>query len=277
MSRLVDNTVCPDCRGQLDFAATCTACGLRITGPLASELWRRMVAADQVVEQLRVLGSQEQQVPVPATSPDTSPARAALDQAPPFPAPAPTRAPERRLPAASVPVVLLSLGAVCLLVASVVFVAVAWGSLGLTGRTLVLLGVTTFLAVVAAAVTRRGLPVAAEAFWLLVAGMLTVDLLGAHSAGVGGLDALDWRGTGLLVGTALFCLGLAVGAWALAEPVGRLVGVEAVAVIGAVVVCLTNVWTADERALLCTVALPVLAGLFVLLRRTLPVSAYGVG
>ena len=52
MSRLVDPTICPDCRAPLDAAATCIGCGLRISGPLASELWSVMVRADALVERL---------------------------------------------------------------------------------------------------------------------------------------------------------------------------------------------------------------------------------
>ena len=166
----------------------------------------------------------------------------------------------RQLPAASVPVVLLSLGALCLLVAAAVFVAVAWSALGLTGRTLVLLGVTALLSLVAVVLTRKDLRGAAETFWLVVAGMLVVDLLGAQSAGLLGLDALDWRGTALLVGAALFALGVGVGAWALGEPVGRLYGSEAVAVLGAAIAVSTNGWFAADPAIACTVADPAARG-----------------
>ena len=53
MSRLSDPTVCPDCRGQVSPDAVCTACGLALTGPLATRLWRAMLTADDLVEQLR--------------------------------------------------------------------------------------------------------------------------------------------------------------------------------------------------------------------------------
>ncbi|HZJ04748.1 MAG TPA: hypothetical protein VFD59_04655, partial [Nocardioidaceae bacterium] len=53
MSRLVDATICPDCRGALDPGASCTVCGLQVKGPLAMQLWNVMVTADRLVEQLR--------------------------------------------------------------------------------------------------------------------------------------------------------------------------------------------------------------------------------
>ena len=279
MSRLLDPTICPDCRGALDESATCTACRLRVTGPLALELWNAMVTADRLVEQLReaaVTRSDQAADPASVGHRVGGPARAA--DLPAYPAP-PPRAPRRarRLPAASVPVVLLSLGALCLLVAAVVFVAVTWSLMGLTGRTLVLLGLTGVLAGVAVLLTRRTLRVAAETFWLVVAGMLTVDLLAAQSAGLAGLDALDWRGTSALVGAALLALGTAVALWVRRESIDHLYGVQAVAVGGAALLCSTNAWSAENPAVATTVAVPLLAALFALLRRPVPLTAYGIG
>ena len=278
MSRLVDATICPDCRGVLDASATCTQCGLRVQGPLAVQLWGTMVAADRLVEQLRA-------APVPGTDATSGlvptpgmPPAPSLSDVPRFPTPLGVLRPRpRRLPAASVPVVLLSLGAVCLLVAAIVFVAVTWGALGLTGRTLVLLGFTSLLAVIAVLLTRKSLRGAAETFWLVVAGMLTVDLLAAESAGLAGLDALDWRAMGAAVGGMLLVLGVSVGSWARRQPVGRLLGMEVVAVTGAAVATVSNAWLAENPALGSTVAVPLLAGAFVLLRRRVPVAAYGIG
>ena len=53
MSRLLDTTICPDCRGALDASVTCTACGLQVRGPLAVRLWDAMVVADGLIERLR--------------------------------------------------------------------------------------------------------------------------------------------------------------------------------------------------------------------------------
>jgi hypothetical protein len=269
MSRLVDATICPDCRAPLDPGATCTACGLQVRGPLALQLWNAMVTADRLIAQLRA-------APAAAGASSASPVPA--EGLPHYPARRPTApARKRRLPAASVPVVLLSLGALCLLVAATVFVAVTWSLLGLTGRTLVLLGFTGVLAVVAVLLTRRDLRGAAETFWLVVAGMLTVDLLGAQSAGLAGLDALTWHGTGALVGAALLALGTGAGVWARRQPVGRLYGVQVAAAAGGLVLCLTDVWVAENPAVATTIAIPLFAAYFLLLRRLVPVAAYAVG
>ncbi len=285
MSRLLDVTVCPDCRARLDPYGTCTDCGLALNGPLAGELWTTMQHADGLVERLRALSR-----PVPAAPPVRHPVRHPVRQVsapvgvppltpnlPPTLPPTPAHAaPRRRLPAASVPVVLLSLGGLCLLVAAVVFVAVTWSLLGLTGRTLVLVGVTALLAVAAAVLTRKGLRVAAETFWVVVAGMLTLDLLGAQSAGLAGLDSLGWRGTGALVGGSLAGLGVAVGLWARSQAVGRLLGPQVIALVGGLVVTATDVWAASDPAVAAAVAVPVLGVLAVGLLRRLDVTAYGL-
>jgi hypothetical protein len=235
---------------------------------LAQQLWSVMVTADRLVEQLRVTA---------LASPTGQPHDGQHEPLPTYPTPmTPATEKPRRLPAASVQVVLLSLGALCLLVAAVVFVAVTWSLLGLTGRTLVLLGFTSVLAVVAVVLTRKALRGAAETFWLVVAGMLSVDILAAQSAGLAGLDVLTWRGTGALLGGALLMLGVTVGGWARRQAVGRLLGAETIAVIGALVLVATNAWAAENTALWTTVAVPVLAGAFVALRRLVPVTAYGL-
>lgn len=282
MSRLIDPSICPDCRSRLDSAARCTGCNLSVTGPLAGQLWSLMVTADGLVERLRVTGSSAGAGNVPASPAAAAGPHAPLPQhpAPQHPAPLPLVSGSSRrtlrLPSASVPVVLLSLGALCLLVAAIVFVAVAWDLLGLTGRTMVLLGVTGVLAVVATVLSRKALRGAAEAFWVVVAGMLSVDLLGARSADLLGLAALSWRGTSALVGGVLVVLGAGVGLWARRQPVTRLYGAEIVAVIGATVLCTANAWGAQHPAISTTVAVPMLAALAVLLRRRLAVAAYGI-
>ena len=290
MSRLVDTTICPDCRGILDPSVTCSACGLQVRGPLALQLWDAMVVADGLIERLR---RESQPKAQPVARPVAQPQSRALSQPQetahrtteeiaypthpgtqlrPQPEPKPSR-----LPSASVPVVLLTLGALCLLVAAIVFIAVTWNVLGLTGRTVVLLVFTGMLATVSVVLSRKGLRAAAETLWLVVAGMLTVDLLAAQSAGLAGLDVLSTRGTAALVGGALLAMGVGVGVWARRQEVGQLYGVQGVAVIGALALCSTNAWDAANPAIGTTIAIPLLAGAFLLLRSLVPVAAYGLG
>src|SRR3954468_20504203 len=107
MSRLADPSTCPDCRASLDAAATCTGCGLRLSGAPGEKLWQTMLVADRMVEEIRAAGTVRPASPATGLTRDLPPA-------PPV-APGPVR---RGIPAFSVPVVLLSLGALCLLVAA---------------------------------------------------------------------------------------------------------------------------------------------------------------
>lgn len=274
MSRLVDPTICPDCRALLDSAGRCTGCGLHLRGPLATELWSTMQSADGLIERLR--GSVVDVL-------DPAPAHQAASPATPGPElpthparPAATQPAPRRVPSLSVPVVLLALGAICLLVAAAVFVAVSWSDLGLAARTCILLACTALLAGIAVVLTRKDLRLGAETFWLVVAGMLVVDLLGAQSSGLLGLDALGWRGTSALVGGTLFVLGTGVALWARNQPVTALFGMQAVAVAGTLVTVSTNGWSARHEVLGTTVALAVCAALFLALRRLLPGTAWSL-
>ena len=206
MSRLVDPTLCPDCRATLGSRGHLHGLRAEVTGPLAAELWQRMVAADRVVEQLRDAlrpRRRRRRCPLHRPRPRTS-AAGVPPAATPAPAPHQAAARPRRCRSCC------SRWARCACSSPPsVFVAVAWSVLGLTGRTLVLLGVTGLLALAAVVVTRRSLRGAAET---LLAdrrrACSPLDLLGAQSAGLAGLDALDWRGTGALVGVTLFVSGL---------------------------------------------------------------------
>ncbi|MCW2866127.1 MAG: hypothetical protein JWR20_315, partial [Marmoricola sp.] len=182
----------------------------------------------------------------------------------------------RGLGAGSVPLVLLSLGGLCLLVAAVVFVAVTWSLLGQTGRTLVLGAVTLVVAACAEAVTRRGLRVAAETLWVVVAGLLVLDLLGARWAGLGGLDALGPRGMTTLVGTAVGVLCLGTSLRARRSPVRALVVVQAVALLGVSLVLLAQVWSRTSWPVAAAVAVPAVALLAVGCRGRLRVAAAGL-
>jgi hypothetical protein len=89
----------------------------------------------------------------------------------------------RRLSAASVPKILLGLGATCLLVAAVIFLAVAWSWLGVGARTVVLVGLTAATALAGQWLARRDLGVAAQALTAVALGLVALDLAGAWEAG----------------------------------------------------------------------------------------------
>jgi hypothetical protein len=142
--------------------------------------------------------------PAPPAAPPPPPV---LSYAAPFPAPPPRPQPTSAgLSAASVPKILLGLGATCLLVAAVIFLAVAWSWLGVGGRTAVLVGLTVATGLAGQWLTRRDLGVAAEALTTVALGLVVLDVFGAENAG--------WLGTPsdesflVIVGTSLLSVSL---------------------------------------------------------------------
>ncbi|MGI8534934.1 MAG: SCO7613 C-terminal domain-containing membrane protein [Mycobacteriales bacterium] len=96
------------------------------------------------------------------------------------------------------------------MVAAFVFVSVSWGSLGLFGRTVVLLLVTALTGAVAVETTRRRLTASAEALWAVTEGLLTLDYFAARSYGMAGLDSLGDGGTAVAFGLLALTVGLGV-------------------------------------------------------------------
>ena len=297
MSRLADPAICPDCRADLDLASTCTGCGLPLAGEPGERLWQTMLGADRQVEQIRRAAGLSGQAPSrqdfvlpqgPAASRAPEEARQHGPRAPEEARQHGPRVPEearqhglrvpeearqrrlegrpRRLPALSVPVVLLSLGGLCLLIAAVVFVALTWSVLGLTGRTLVLGGVTGLVGAGAVLVTRRRLRGAAETLWVVGSGLLALNLLAGRAAGLPGLADLGTRGLPLAVGSVLFVLGVAVADWSRRTTTAALTAPQGVAVLGALVATAGGAWLAPGSAVGTTIAVPVLVLLGVVLR-----------
>jgi hypothetical protein len=105
-----------------------------------------------------------------------------------------------------VPKILLGLGATCLLVAAVIFLAVAWSWLGVGGRTAVLVGLTGATALGGQWLARRGLGVGAESLTAVALGLLVLDLFGARRAGWLEAPADDWFV--VVVGASLLAMSL---------------------------------------------------------------------
>ena len=143
------------------------------------------------------------------------------------------------LQGASVPKILLGLGATCLLVAAVIFLAVAWTWLGVGGRTAVLVALTGATGAAGIVLGRRGLTVAAEALVTVAFGLLVLDVVGADNAGWFGELTLEELvrlvGLGLLVPGVVLSL----------EPLrpARLVVPQLVAPAGLAMVLATVDWT----------------------------------
>ena len=187
MTTYADPTRCPDCGSAIAAPPTsCPGCGLPLSGPVASSLFQTLQSADRLLAELRA-----SRYAVTAPGPGLPrPISGATVQQPP------SGEPRRSgLSGASVPKILLTLGALCLLVAAVIFLAVAWSRLGVGGRTAVLLAMTALAASLAWWFDRRGLRVAAESLTVVAFGLLVLDVVGADSAGWFG----DLSASGLVV------------------------------------------------------------------------------
>ncbi len=171
--RFADPSVCPSCAAPIGGKSSCSSCGLDLTTQPARELWQALLNADVLLERARATQSHGDEPVAP------------LPTAPPVPA----RAPRRSL---STGTILLALGALFVLVAGFIFITVSWGSLGVTGRALVLLAFTAVVGVLATFVTRRGLRGSAESLWAVFLGLVTLDWFAAWGQGLFGMDSLPF-------------------------------------------------------------------------------------
>lgn len=266
--RYADPSQCPDCRSPLPAGApVCPTCDLLVRHPLAVDLFRTLRRADTLVGELRTASDlfHDRPTPVAATAPAATrvsnlggplvPPTAAPEPKrampapppppqPPYPA-SPTPSPERGGVAfASVPKILLGLGAFCLLVAAVIFLAVSWSALGVGGRTAVLGAFTLTAGAAAVLLHRTGLRIAGESLIVVALGMLALDVYGAGAAG--------WLGDGS-AGTVNVAAGLIVASASVlvallrigGQP--RLVAPQVIAGIGLTVAYVGAVDVSDHR------------------------------
>ncbi len=194
MTRYADPGRCPGCRSALvPGSERCPRCELQLGGPVAAELFATLVRADALLTQLR---EHDEAAVRPRSAAGADAAGAEVVAA----------GPGARLRSASVPTILLGLGALCLLVAALVFLVVTWSLLGVGTRTAILLGTTGVTAGIAGWSAARGLRAATEAFGAVSIGLLVLDLLGARRAGW--LGAPSDAGFAIVLGAALllWCL-----------------------------------------------------------------------
>ena len=140
MTTYADPTRCPDCHSLLGEAPqVCRRCALPLTGPTALELFTTLQRADELLTTLRHQETPAGDLASVATADSSMPRSSGslLSDVAPYPttghggaALRPTALDAPRLRGASVPKILLTLGALCLLVAAVTFLAVAWSWLG---------------------------------------------------------------------------------------------------------------------------------------------------
>ncbi|MEO5709598.1 MAG: zinc ribbon domain-containing protein [Nocardioidaceae bacterium] len=219
MTRYADPTRCPDCGATItQGAAACPACGLSLRGDTAQRLFSTLSLADDLLAVLR--------------SATVSAAPVSMVPSTPYPASAVVRR-RARLSSATVPQILLALGAGCLLVAALVFLAVTWSVLGVGGRTATLVSLTVVAGGLSAVLARRSLRGAAESLALVGFGLLALDVVGADRAGWFG--DVSTAALMMVVGAVLVASGTAGALGGRRTPLGALVAGELAVAVGAAV------------------------------------------
>ena len=193
-----DTFPCPECQVVLPVGSTsCPACGIRLSGPLAAQLWRVNNQIAGLSTEARRLRALLLQPPSPGELTEAERVRTAGTQLPRLAPPAGPGAP--RTPGAPVPAssslsgqqVLLGLGALLLLSGVAFFLIVVWTLVGLVGQAVIMVTLTGLAAAGAALATRKRLPAGAETAAVIASGLLVLDLWAAHRLGLAGLDGLD--------------------------------------------------------------------------------------
>ncbi|UUW87184.1 SCO7613 C-terminal domain-containing membrane protein [Pimelobacter simplex] len=258
--RYADPTLCPDCRADLPVGVrVCPTCDLLVRHSLAVDLFGTLGRADTLLAELRrasdthraaTTGARPVAVsalggPLVPPGQPVEPKRSTSIPAPPpplppYPAgpgaaatpPPPPAAAHSGVAFASVPKILLGLGAFCLLVAAIIFLAVSWSTLGVGGRTAVLAGFTLAAGTSALLLHRIGLRIAGESLVVVALGMLALDVVGAGAAGWFG-DTADGT-VACVAGLVTLVAGIALGLLRVgAQP--RLVAPQVIAGIALVV------------------------------------------
>jgi hypothetical protein len=279
MGQLVDPLICPECRTTLTSDARCPNCGLQFDGPLASELWATMQHADDLLTRIR-----QRNRPIAQGGPAAAPVPGTAPTSPSPPAQLPGSAPAPSLPVAtkrpsplSIPVILLALGGLCILVAALVFVAVAWGSIGIGGRTAILAVITVVMSAGAVLLTVKDLRWAAETFWVIVAGMLALDILGARAANLFGDDRQQsMQIAAPLLVAAMLVLGLVVGLWSARAATGQIISVQVSALIGVAIGNGLGFVGFDPVGVTPAVAIPIFAAIAIWSLKRVQVLAWGL-
>ncbi|HSS58879.1 MAG TPA: hypothetical protein VLK59_12780 [Solirubrobacteraceae bacterium] len=158
-------------------------------------------------------------------------------------------------PAPSTSAVLLGLGAVCLVVAAIVFVSVQWSSLSIGAKAAVLLGVTTGFGALTWWSIRRGLRTSAETFSCIFVVLAAIDFAAAQAGGLLGDTLTDVQAAWVTAAIAVVA-GAAWGRVAASTRVAPLTGAQVLASIGILWLCvlaLEEDWARNEYIALALV------------------------
>lgn len=270
-----DSSRCPICAATLPARPlSCPACGVALTGPTVTELVSALRRADSLADRMRA--QMQSSAQSRSLSQHGSDAQAQPDPQPSTGPRRPDSQPARSWFAGrSVGVILLVLGALCVLAAAAVFIAVAWIVLPLVLRTLILVVVTASFGFLAHLALRRGLQATAESLAVITAGMIILDLAAARRAGLLGLADLGTATYEILAGVLLAAVAVA-GVSAVRRRQGWLWSLDAAVAFGMARAVLGALRIDSERYAVASVMLTVVTSLlFVLWRRLrLPVAKW---
>ena len=185
---------CPSCGAPLTGSPACGSCGLPLVGPLAHQLWQldqqlAAVAAQRAAlerERVVLLGRlRDGETGDEQPTPTGAPASWAGSSPTVMPAPRHETSPQQ------VQNTLLTLGAILLAGAGIVFTAVTYRHLGVVGRAAVLLTLTAAAGWAPVALLRRGLSASAESVAAVAVVLALLDGYALRRAGVA--DGVDSR------------------------------------------------------------------------------------
>lgn len=261
---------CPECRSTLPLGTrVCPTCGIRLTGPLAMELWQveqRIGALSGESKRLRALLLQPPGAQELARTPQRPAPPAPGVRQVPYPAPGPTAPPQKTLSGQQV---LLGMAAFLLLSGLSFFLLVVWSLIGLVGQALVMVVLTGLAAGGAVLATRKRLPAAAETAAVIASGLVLLDLSAAHRLGLAGLDAFPaeqyWTVAGLLGAALLLGFDALVPRRDAVGDLRRIVIYRPVAVLFALAALWSGAGVIDPDGLALSVTGLALAGLSVAL------------
>ena len=248
---------CPSCGFVLTARVPqCPRCLLPLTGPVALALWQtdQQIAALQL-RRTELLAELRGSAGPPAETPAT-----------PGPQLQPVAARPPVDPRWSGQQLLLAVGALLVLTAAVVFVAVTWSAIGVLGQVGVMALATTATGVGALQLSRRRLAATAQTLAVLTVGLAVLDVGAAYTLNLAGLGDLD--------GPSYACAAaalLAAAFAALAWRDSRLWAFSIAAVLAAAAVPLLAMEATGSEAVVVALVFALTTSGLVGLRRVLPV------
>ena len=201
---------CPRCGAALTNASACPACHLPLTGEVAAQLWVVDLAINEIDSQLAALTARrtglwqshvsllntlggDTPMSLPAYG---SPTRSA---SPVAPMPPPPLVPRREWTPRRVQNLLLTIGALLLVIATAIFTAVSWHRLGDGPQSLILTAAAGGAATLTRFLSRRALTATAEAICAICIGLLAFDAEAAHRVVLPGLTGRPYWAVATLV------------------------------------------------------------------------------